>query len=165
MGSGLRLDDLVDSALHPPQYEYAVTGQRRRKPRTAVAGDQQQQPVGPIGRTVELNKRKVTLFRHNKLVFAVDAACPHNGAALEAGDIEAYSGDSGDWGCAPSLCVVCPRHSFVFNLSSGRSELPPGTFQLGTYPTRVEAGAGGDGEIFVSMPALDSRLFGKDLDF
>jgi nitrite reductase/ring-hydroxylating ferredoxin subunit len=43
-------------------------------------------------------------------LYAIDADCPHQGAALEAGDIEEVNG---------AACVVCPRHGWCFDLKTG----------------------------------------------
>jgi nitrite reductase/ring-hydroxylating ferredoxin subunit len=259
MDSGVLLEDLPDAALFPPEYEYTVTGARRRKPKASglallpvpqgvaataagTAGPTgapapPPQPPRMLGRTVEINKRAITLFRYGSTAIAVDAKCPHNGAAMEGGDIEDFLGCAGAGGVGagyaqpsaaaaaavvlvgtdvaglpplpPSLrrgvgqhlqhsssggeggearrvsttpaaprvdvsrlCVVCPRHSFVFRLDSGVSEQPRGTFKIGRYDCRIapapsSQGGGGaaGGEVQVAMPQLDKRLFGQDLDF
>jgi len=43
-------------------------------------------------------------------LFAIDAECPHQGAALEEGDIEEVGSAS---------CVACPRHGWTFDLRTG----------------------------------------------
>eukprot|EP00966_Prymnesium_polylepis_P093453 2163122-Prymnesium_polylepis.1 len=58
-------------------------------------------------------ERDLALFRRGEQHWAIDADCPHQGAALEEGDIEDQGG---------SVCVSCPRHGWCFELSSGYCE-------------------------------------------
>ena len=84
--------------------------------------------------------RRVAVFAHRGRLFAVDAECPHQGAALETGDIE----DAG----ASGPCVTCPRHGWRFELESGFCE------DLGDYGVRAyEARALADGRLCVSEVA------------
>jgi nitrite reductase/ring-hydroxylating ferredoxin subunit len=168
--TGVRLSHLVDSSLHPPVYEYTVTGGRRR--RTSLTA----RP--PLGLDVVVNNRALTLFRHRERAIAVDAACPHNGADMCGGDIEDFVGDGGARGggrggswtwdgsglggtttqASSSLCVVCPRHGFVFNVETGVSEMPKGSFTIGRFETRVvpSEGGGGDGKVAAAAPTASA---------
>lgn len=44
---------------------------------------------------------------------AMDALCSHEGGPLDLGDIEEFSG---------SKCIVCPWHSYEFDLTTGYSQ-------------------------------------------
>jgi len=57
----------------------------------------------------------VALFRLPSGQYAaVDAICPHQGGALELGAIEE---------CDKSISVLCPRHAWAFDLSTGFCDL------------------------------------------
>eukprot|EP00747_Dinoflagellata_sp_TGD_P188173 gnl/TRDRNA2_/TRDRNA2_46742_c0_seq1.p1 gnl/TRDRNA2_/TRDRNA2_46742_c0~~gnl/TRDRNA2_/TRDRNA2_46742_c0_seq1.p1 ORF type:complete len:136 (+),score=27.66 gnl/TRDRNA2_/TRDRNA2_46742_c0_seq1:120-527(+) len=60
-----------------------------------------------------VNGKDLAVFWFKGSFFAVDADCPHQGAALEVGDIE-------DLGCGP--VVKCPHHGWCFELRSGFCE-------------------------------------------
>lgn len=60
-------------------------------------------------------------------VYAADGRCPHRGALLTGGRLEAGT-------------VRCPLHGFRYDLRTGESVWPPGWEALPTYPTRVADG-------------------------
>ena len=75
------------------------------------------------GRTVSAGTRRVALFNSDGRYFATDDACPHQGASLASGAV--HDGR-----------VICPLHSWVFDLQTGhcpRDSHDP----VQTYPTRV----------------------------
>ena len=75
--------------------------------------------------------RPVAIFAHRGEFFAIDAACPHQGAGLEDGDIE----DSSD-----GPCVACPRHGWSITLRTGFCE-DIDDIGVGTYKVqRLEDG-------------------------
>jgi len=57
--------------------------------------------------------------------YAMDCSCPHEGGPLELGDIEEING---------GLSVVCPWHSYDFNIKTGSSSM--GLWNT-TYETKV----------------------------
>ncbi len=74
------------------------------------------------------------MFNDNGRIFAVDDACPHQGASLAAGTV--HDGR-----------LICPLHSWVFELSSGRC--PRDTHDpVEVYPTRTV-----DGGLEVEIPS------------
>lgn len=79
------------------------------------------------GRTVVAGGRRVALFNHAGEIFAIDDACPHQGASLGQGML--LDGR-----------VICPLHSWVFEVRTGRcpQESHGG---VATYPTRCLNGA------------------------
>src|SRR5262252_3281439 len=58
-------------------------------------------------RRVDANGRPLLLSRFEGQFFAIDAICSHAGGRLEDGDFE-------------GRCVVCPIHSAVFDLTTGK---------------------------------------------
>jgi nitrite reductase/ring-hydroxylating ferredoxin subunit len=71
--------------------------------------------VGPIadlpdseGVRVQLGERTVAVFRRGDRVFALGDSCPHMGASLSDGYLDATS-------------VVCPWHGWAFDLQDGSS--------------------------------------------
>ena len=71
---------------------------------------------------VRAGDRDLALFNDDGEFLAVDDACPHQGASLAEGTL--HDGR-----------VICPWHSWVFDLRSGRC--PRDTHDpVATYPTR-----------------------------
>lgn len=86
------------------------------------------------GKTVTAGPLRVALFNDGGEYFATDEACPHQGASLAAGMLHAGR-------------VICPLHSWVFDLRTG--QCPNQTHEPVTvYPTR-RSGA----SIEVEIPA------------
>ncbi|KAI8805554.1 hypothetical protein BJ742DRAFT_775041 [Cladochytrium replicatum] len=77
--------------------------------------------------------RSLAVARHseNGPLFAFDNVCPHSGGPLHLGDIE----DSGDG----DLCIVCPWHSWSFDLRSGATDGHP-TLTMDTFVVKEIAG-------------------------
>jgi nitrite reductase (NADH) small subunit len=98
--------------------------------------------LGPIdriprreGRTFDVDGEHVAVFRGScGEVFATQARCPHRGGPLADGFVGAGK-------------VVCPLHSFTFDLESGAS-VGQGCPSLRTYDVAV--GAGGD--VRIALP-------------
>jgi len=83
-------------------------------------------PLGR-GRAVVAGERTLALFNDGGSYFAIDDACPHQGASLATGLL--HEGR-----------VICPLHSWVFELRSG--ECPRQSHEgVETYPTRCTDGA------------------------
>jgi nitrite reductase/ring-hydroxylating ferredoxin subunit len=58
-------------------------------------------------------------------LYAFNDKCPHNGASLSRGS------------CNKKNEVVCPLHSYSFDLETGKSTLG-GVFTLKTYPIEIK---------------------------
>lgn len=70
--------------------------------------------------------RAFAVFNDGGTYFATDDACPHQGASLAAGAVHMGR-------------VICPLHSWVFELKTG--ECPRQTHEpVATYPTRIHDG-------------------------
>ena len=62
---------------------------------------------------VDMRGRQIALFSADGSVYALDNECPHAGFPLGEGDI------SGEW-------VICPGHSFYYDLKTGECQNDPG---------------------------------------
>jgi nitrite reductase (NADH) small subunit len=86
------------------------------------------------GIPVEVEGRVIAVFLHEGRYFAIDDACPHQGAPLCDGIVFDRS-------------VTCTWHGWRFSLEDGRwLDSPKPRTLLGTYPVRVV-----DDEIQVSV--------------
>ena len=86
------------------------------------------------GRTVLAGDFRLAVFNHDGQFFAIDDACPHQGGPLGEGLF--HEGR-----------VICPWHSWVFDVRSGAC--PRGSHGgVKTYPTRRA-----DGAVEVQLPA------------
>ncbi len=93
------------------------------RPATFELGPAERIPLGE-GRTFRIGATTVAVFRtRSGEVFATQPTCPHRGGPLADGLIG-------------SGRVICPLHSFVFDLATGRSA--SGDCEaLRTYPVSV----------------------------
>jgi nitrite reductase (NADH) small subunit len=102
--------------------------------------------LGPIasippgeGRTFAVGPRRIAVFRTRQgQVFAAQAECPHRGGPLADGMLSG-SGASGT--------LVCPLHSWKFDLATGRAA--NAECALKTYPARLNKG----GQILIELDA------------
>ena len=78
-------------------------------------------------RCVELNGKKVLLYRDGKTIFAIGAVCSHAGGPLEEGRID-------------GSFVECPWHNSIFDLRSGGIKHGPATKPQAAFETRISAG-------------------------
>jgi len=87
------------------------------------------------GRNIEVAGEKLAIFHtRGGGVFAVQAECPHRGGPLADGLVGGTT-------------VICPLHSWKFDLASGEALF--GECGLKTYPVRVD----GDGQIVLTRGA------------
>lgn len=84
------------------------------------------------GLSVEIAGREYALFRVEDEVRCIDAACPHEAASLADGEVR-------------DGVVVCPLHSWEFDVCTGCSLAPPGN-DVATFETVVE-----DGRVFIKV--------------
>ncbi len=79
------------------------------------------------GRAVDAAGRRVALFNDSGEFHAIDDICPHQGGSLSDGTL--HEGR-----------VICPLHSWVFELRTGRC--PRDSHEpVNSYPTRCSAGS------------------------
>ena len=78
-------------------------------------------------RRVEVEGSPVLLYRYQGRVYAIGAACGHDGGALEEGTFEGY-------------CVTCPLHQSVYDLRDGSVVHGPTTYAEPQYEVRVQQG-------------------------
>jgi len=92
------------------------------------------------GRTVAAGELRLALFNDDGRFYALDNACPHQGASL--GDGVLHDGR-----------VICPLHSWIFDAETG--QCPRGSHAaVRTYPTRCN----GDGvEVQISPSGMEHR--------
>lgn len=119
----------------------------------------------PAGVQIRLLGRTLALFRFEGRVFAVDAACPHQGANLCEGEV----GDIEDIVEGTRFYVRCKVHKFQFDLITGAvidGHCPP----MRTYRARVREGTSPDGSrkasIEIGFESLSNEYFSSDaVDF
>jgi nitrite reductase (NADH) small subunit len=81
-------------------------------------------PVGE-GRAYAVQGRQVAVFRmRDGSVRALDAVCPHRGGPLSDG-------------LADNRVVICPLHSYTYDLSTGE-EVANGGTGVRSYPVHVD---------------------------
>jgi len=74
--------------------------------------------------TVAVNANKLCLVRDGNTITAFKAICPHAGASLSDGHVNAFGE------------IVCPLHSYRFSLLDGR-EASGHDCELAMYPIEV----------------------------
>lgn len=90
----------------------------------------------PEGQLLErpAGDRTIGLLRRGDRVFAFAPKCPHAGAPLCEGWLDAQGR------------VVCPLHTYRFDPANGRNTSGEG-YKLRTFPTEIR-----DGEVWVTLP-------------
>src|SRR4051812_8268474 len=90
----------------------------------------------PVGRPVLVHVagRRLALIRIADTVHAVDDSCPHAGGPLSEGAV--LDG-----------MVICPYHTWMFNLTTGACRVPGHGARVAVYPAGVAAG-----EVWVEVP-------------
>jgi methionine sulfoxide reductase heme-binding subunit len=79
------------------------------------------------GRVVVAGRRRIALFRHDGVIYAVSNVCRHQGGPLGEGRI--LDG-----------CITCPWHGWNYQPADGCSP-PPFDEVVPTFPTRIQDGA------------------------
>ncbi len=92
-------------------------------------------PVG-LGRAFQIGENNIAVFRtRGGSIFATDNRCPHKGGPLAEGML---AGDQ----------VVCPLHSFRYDLHSGACD-QEGACPVKTYPLEIR-----DGHVLLNLAEL-----------
>jgi naphthalene 1,2-dioxygenase system ferredoxin subunit len=81
------------------------------------------------GHFVEVDGRKIALFRVEGQIYAIDDTCPHTGA----GQLSLGFLDEG--------VVECPMHQACFDVRTGKVLAGPATEDVRSYPVKAEGGA------------------------
>lgn len=76
------------------------------------------------GKLVEVDGQPIALFNVNGVFYAVGAVCPHEGGPLQDGELEDDT-------------VICPWHSFDYNLKTGKCSVDP-TLSVATFVVKTE---------------------------
>ncbi len=76
---------------------------------------------------VEADGQFLALFNVDGTFYAIDDACPHQGASLSEGEVR---------GCV----VVCPWHGWEYDVTDGKLLVPPGALHATTYRVVVQGG-------------------------
>ncbi|NJN66992.1 MAG: non-heme iron oxygenase ferredoxin subunit [Chloroflexaceae bacterium] len=79
------------------------------------------------GKTFEVQGHSIAVFQVGGRFYALDDACSHDEASLGEGEVD-----------TDELCVACPRHGSLFELSSGRARTLPAHKPVSSYPIWVE---------------------------
>jgi nitrite reductase (NADH) small subunit len=90
------------------------------------------------GKYVEIDGFQLAVFLQGGKVFALDNVCPHAGESLSGGSIE-------------NGCVVCPWHSWAFQLTDGQLRDTPGV-KISTYKIRLLEQAGRAAVVQADLP-------------
>lgn len=80
--------------------------------------------VEGLGRTVYVNERPIALFLIEGKVFAIDDTCPHMGASLASGFVDAGT-------------VTCPWHFWRFRVCDGKWADNP-RLGVGCHQVRID---------------------------
>ena len=83
-------------------------------------------------RSIQVNKKRLCLVRHDQQLHAFPNKCPHAGGPFSAGHLKDGK-------------VVCPWHRFAFDLQSGQSD--SGGYFIDVYPVKEK-----DGSVWVKLP-------------
>lgn len=125
----------------------ATARERRRAAASAAAAPPDDTPSGPVAVAavgdvpdhgmvpVSVGRRPVLLCRFGDDVFAVGAACTHQGAPLAEGRLD-------------GALVRCPWHGALFDVRTGARVNVPTCADLRTYPVEVR-----DGTVWVTVAA------------
>lgn len=76
---------------------------------------------------IEVEGQPVLLYRRQGEIYAIGAACAHEGGPLEQGKFH-------------GTCVECPWHQSVYDMRTGRVVHGPATYPVPAYDTRVRNG-------------------------
>ncbi len=88
------------------------------------------------GKTFRIGEHPIAVFRVNDTFYALDDTCSHADASLGAGEVD-----------PDELCVECPLHGSLFDLTSGTPRTLPAFEPVATYKIWVEGDA-----LFVDFP-------------
>lgn len=73
---------------------------------------------------VVVAEKRIGLLKRNNVIYAFAASCPHAGASLCNGWVDALG------------CIVCPEHKYRYDPANGRNTSGEG-YKLVTYPVAL----------------------------
>ncbi|HWA88185.1 MAG TPA: non-heme iron oxygenase ferredoxin subunit [Opitutus sp.] len=76
------------------------------------------------GKAFAVGDRRIAVFNAGGRIFAIDDACPHDGAPLAEGTVEGTT-------------LTCPWHGAEFDLTCGKVLCLPATEDVRSYPVFV----------------------------
>lgn len=85
------------------------------------------------GRAFEAGGRKIACFNVGGRIFAIDDACPHDGAPLSEGELAGST-------------ISCPWHGAEFDVTCGKVLCSPAVENVRSHPVEIEGG-----RVFVSF--------------
>lgn len=97
------------------------------------AAKSQDVPVG-TGKLVIVDDRLIALFNIDGVFYAIDDACPHQGAPLSDGRVE---------GCV----AICPWHGAEFDVTTGKLLGGPGVRDVQAYPVTTK-----EDDVLIEVP-------------
>lgn len=109
------------------------------------------------GLQIRIHGKILALFRFGGLVFAVDAACPHQGVSLCEGEI----GDIEDMVLGTRHYVRCRAHKFQFDLATGEV-IEGNCSELQIYKTKIKRSSDKVAYVMVGFPSLGAEYFCQD---
>lgn len=74
---------------------------------------------------VEIDEKKICISKLEKQYYAYTDVCPHAGVSLSDGGV-----------LVKECIIVCPLHSYKFDIKTGRNITDEG-YKLKTYPVRM----------------------------
>jgi len=86
---------------------------------------------------------QIMIFRYRDKVHAIDHSCPHSTYPLSRGTVY----DIEDFGIVLSAGILCPKHGWSFDLTTGQSDR--GQFRLGIWEVDVRKAENGEEEVWV----------------
>jgi nitrite reductase/ring-hydroxylating ferredoxin subunit len=94
--------------------------------------------IKPAAWTIKHNGRRYAVFDSGGHLEVTDARCPHNGGPLTGGVVR-------------DGAVICPWHSYCFDLQTGECRTAAG-YRLRKYPVLSR-----DGRLFAELPGVARR--------
>jgi 3-phenylpropionate/trans-cinnamate dioxygenase ferredoxin subunit len=82
------------------------------------------------GRAFDVAGRRVAVFRAEGRLYAIDDTCSHAEASLTRGEFD-----------PDELCVECPLHGSLFDVTTGRPRTLPAFEPVATYTVYAEGDA------------------------
>jgi nitrite reductase (NADH) small subunit len=104
------------------------------------------------GLIVEVERRRIGLFRRGDEVFALSAVCPHQAGPVGRGGVfpltrgEVVDGRLREWFDTETLVVACPWHGWEFDIRSGACVGDPGR-ALRRFEVEVR-----NGDVYIVLP-------------